>query len=105
MRQDVIRAWAHERNIPVGMRGRLPRAVVDTYLKQKDRTAREPLPVEQEAQPTPINTYEPLADYLEPRFGNIYDWENSIVPWVAEGDFDVQPWTDDVREAITEYLL
>lgn len=40
---------------------------------------------------------EPLADYLEPRFGNIYD-----------GDFDEserQQWTGDLKRAVKCYLL
>jgi transposase len=47
---------------------------------------------------------EPLADYLEPQFGNIYDWDNSVVPYDTDS-FDSQPWTDGVRQAIRHYLL
>lgn len=47
---------------------------------------------------------EPLADYLEPQFGNIYDWDNSVVPYDTDS-FDIQPWTEEVRQAIRHYLL
>jgi hypothetical protein len=37
--------------------------------------------------------YELLANYLEPRFGNIYDGDNG------------EPWTDELRAAVRRYLL
>lgn len=106
MKQDVIRAWAKERKLPIGARGRLPQTVLDAYRKETGRTTQASPPSDQEPESeTPINAYEPLADYLEPRFGNIYDGENSIVPYVDRNGWRVQTWTDAVRAAIREYLL
>lgn len=47
---------------------------------------------------------EPLADYLETRFGNIYDWDNAVVPYDKDS-FDIQPWTGELREAVKGYLV
>lgn len=38
------------------------------------------------------DTFEPLADYLEPRFGDVYEQMG-------------EHWTPDLRAAVTEYLL
>ncbi len=43
---------------------------------------------------------EPLADYLEPQFGNIYGYNFIVVDGI-----DVQPWTAELRQAIKRYLL
>jgi transposase len=43
---------------------------------------------------------EPLADYLEPQFGNIY-----VYNLVEQNGFDVQPWTDELRQAVNHYLV
>jgi transposase len=42
--------------------------------------------------------HELLGIYLEPQFGNIYEYN------VEDPVFDVQEWTDELREAITQYL-
>ncbi|MDX2697473.1 transposase [Streptomyces ipomoeae] len=42
--------------------------------------------------------YELLGEYLEPQFGNIYEYN------VEDPAYDVQEWTDELREAITHYL-
>jgi transposase len=42
---------------------------------------------------------EPLADYLEPQFGNIYEYN------IVDAVYDVQQWTDELRRAIKHYLL
>lgn len=106
MTQDAIRAWAQKNNMPIGTRGRLPRAVLDAYHKRTGGGAQGALAAEQPPEPIPaVNTYEPLVDYLEPRFGNLYDWDNTMVPYVDENGFDVQPWTEELREAVADYLL
>ncbi|WP_216587772.1 hypothetical protein [Streptomyces brasiliscabiei] len=46
----------------------------------------------------PANPYELLANYLEPRFGNIYEYN------VQDAGFDAQEWTDELREAVLHYL-
>lgn len=43
---------------------------------------------------------DPLADYLKPRFGNIYGY-NLIV---LHGN-ELQEWTDELRQAIKHYLV
>lgn len=43
---------------------------------------------------------EPLADYLQPQFGNIYDFK----PINADGP-EIQAWTDELRAAVKQYLL
>ena len=48
----------------------------------------------------PSNSLEPLADYLRPRFGSIYDYNFRTV-----GQFDVQDWTDELKEAVEHYLI
>lgn len=107
MRQGMIRQWARERNLAIGNRGRLPQSIVEAFQREKAASAGSDERPEDAAQPTGsgFGPLEPLARYLEPQFGNVYDWENSIVPYVAEGDFDVQPWTDEVRQAVRNYLL
>jgi transposase len=45
-------------------------------------------------------TLEPLADYLEPQFGNIYEYN---LP--GSGSFEVQEWTDELRPAVKQYLV
>lgn len=52
----------------------------------------------------PNDTYsrfELLAKWLEPRFGNIYEYNmnGGDVGW------DVQEWTDELKEAVRDYLL
>jgi hypothetical protein len=46
-------------------------------------------------------TFELLANYLEPRFGNIYEYN-------LDGDemgSKPQEWTDELAEAVRDYLL
>ncbi|GAA3894278.1 hypothetical protein GCM10023084_53880 [Streptomyces lacrimifluminis] len=45
-----------------------------------------------------MNPYEPLANYLEPIFGNIYEYN------MDEPGFDRQEWTNELREAVIHYL-
>ncbi|WP_433578565.1 hypothetical protein [Nocardia brasiliensis] len=47
------------------------------------------------------NKFELLAIYLNPRFGNIYEYN------MAGGDvgYDIQEWTDELRAAVRAYLL
>src|ERR1700722_19850542 len=40
------------------------------------------------------SSHEPLADYLEPSFGDIYDTDN----------FEAQPWTEALRKTVIQYL-
>lgn len=44
---------------------------------------------------------EPLADYLEPQFGNIYDYKLPAPRSVLE----VQEWTEELRRAVWNYLV
>ncbi|MCP3797959.1 transposase [Allokutzneria sp. A3M-2-11 16] len=46
-------------------------------------------------------TLEPLADYLQPRFGNIYEDDLTAV---ADG-LDVRPWTPELTQAVMQYLV
>jgi hypothetical protein len=107
MKQDAIRQWARERNLRVGHRGRLPPSIIEAYRKETTDPTGNAVQSEHREDPTEavVNRYEPLADYLEPRFGNIYDWENSVVPYIPLDGFDVQPWTDEMRQAVREYLV
>ncbi|MGX1778663.1 hypothetical protein ACWIGW_41605 [Nocardia brasiliensis] len=47
------------------------------------------------------NKFELLAVHLDPRFGNIYEYN------MDDGDvgYDVQQWTDELRDAVRDYLL
>jgi transposase len=45
--------------------------------------------------------YELLANALESRFGNIYEYNLDG----GDSGFDVQPWTDDLKTAVRDYLL
>ncbi|MBF6546982.1 transposase [Nocardia brasiliensis] len=47
------------------------------------------------------NKFELLAIHLDPRFGNIYEYN------MDGGDvgYDVQQWTDELRDAVRDYLL
>jgi ABC-type phosphate/phosphonate transport system substrate-binding protein len=38
---------------------------------------------------------EPLADYLEPQFGNIYDYDILVR----------QEWTDELRQAVRHFIV
>jgi hypothetical protein len=108
MAQDVIRAWAREHNISVGARGRLPQAALTAYFNTTDHAPQESISSMLQpavASAATINNYEPLADYLEPRFGSIYDWDNSSIRWGVEGGFDVQRWTVELKAAVTHYFL
>jgi hypothetical protein len=40
------------------------------------------------------NSFEPLMDYLEPSFGNIYDSD----------EFEVQPWTQELIQAVNRFV-
>jgi transposase len=42
-----------------------------------------------------------LATHLAPRFGNIYDYN----PGGGDAGYEVQPWTDDLRDAVRHHLL
>ncbi|KAF0835711.1 transposase [Nocardia caishijiensis] len=48
------------------------------------------------------NKFELLANYLEPKFGNLYEFNVA-----NDGDigYDPQEWTDELREAVRHYLL
>lgn len=46
--------------------------------------------------------YDLLARYLDPQFGNIYEY--NMKPGQVAG-FDFQDWTDDLRQAVRQYLL
>lgn len=107
MRQGVIRQWARERNLAIGSRGRLPRSVVEAFQREKVTSAANDGHPQDSAQAagSGFGPLEPLARYLEPRFGNIYDWDSTIVPYIAVDGFDVQPWTEEVRQAVKHYLL
>jgi transposase len=51
---------------------------------------------------TVVDDFELLANYLEPRFGNIYEYN------LGETDiagYDIQLWTDELRNAVKQYLL
>jgi hypothetical protein len=106
MRQDMIRQWARERSLAVGTRGRLPQSVVEAFQRERAASGANDGHSQDSAQPADsgFGALEPLARYLEPRFGNIYDWDNDIVPH-DEDSFDIQPWTEEVRQAIEQYLL
>jgi hypothetical protein len=46
---------------------------------------------------------EPLADYLQPRFGDIYDYD-----WSWQGPLlgnKRQEWTNELREAVRHYVI
>jgi transposase len=47
-----------------------------------------------------IASLEPLADYLEPEFGNIYDCNFTVVD-----GFDVQQWTPELQMAVKRWLM
>jgi transposase len=49
---------------------------------------------------TDVTSLEPLADYLEPRFGNIYEYGLS-----ATDGSEVQSWTEELKQAIATFLL
>jgi transposase len=107
IRQDVIRQWARKRNLAIGSRGRLPQSIVEAFQRGKAASAGSDERPEDAAQPTDsgFGPLEPLARYLEPRFGNIYDWDNTVVPYIDVDGFDVQPWTDELRQVVKHYLL
>ncbi|WP_040694328.1 transposase [Nocardia vinacea] len=46
------------------------------------------------------NKYEILAIHLDPRFGNIYEYNMDG----GDVEFDVQEWTDELRVAVRDYL-
>jgi transposase len=46
-------------------------------------------------------TLDPLADYLEPRFGSIYADDLTA----DDGFVDYRPWTPDLKQAVTQYLV
>lgn len=97
MKQDAIRQWARERNIPVGQRGRLPQAIVLAYQKEMGQTpdgSQSPERPKQSAGAT-IQSFDPLADYLEPRFGDIYTQYDELR----------DRWTPKLKDAVTHYLL
>lgn len=48
----------------------------------------------------PFTTLEPLADYLQSEFGNIYEYN-----FKGEGQFEVQEWTGDLKQAVKGYLM
>lgn len=103
--QAVIRQWARERNLAIGSRGRLPRSIVEAFQRETATSAGNADHPSDSAQPADsgFGPLEPLARYLEPRFGNIYGWDNTIVPYAPDGFF--QPWTDELRQAVRHYLL
>lgn len=105
MRQDVIRQWARERNLAIGSRGRLPQSVFEAFQRENAASAANDGHPQDGAQPadSEFGPLEPLARYLEPQFGNIYDWDSTVVPYISDDFF--QPWTDEVRQAVRNYLL
>ncbi|MGV9676454.1 transposase [Nocardia sp. NPDC003482] len=46
--------------------------------------------------------YELLAKYLDPQFGNIYEYN---LPDGGQVGFNIQRWTPELRQTITKYLL
>lgn len=94
MQHDLIRQWAREKGIPVGSRGRLPQTVVAAYQEEMRQPPDDSPALERQKQPeaAAINSFDPLADYLEPRFGDIYEQPG-------------EHWTPELEAAVTEYLL
>jgi transposase len=90
----------------IGSRGRLPRSVVEAFQRERVPSAGNGDHPPDGAQPADsgFGPLQPLARYLEPQFGNIHDWDNGIVPYDKDS-FDIQPWTDDARQAVKRYLL
>lgn len=95
--QEMIRQWAKENGFFVGQRGPLSPFIVLAYQQEMGQTPDDsPLLVHQ-AQPAAqtIPSLDPLADYLEPRFGDIY----------AQYEKLRDHWTPELKHAVTHYLL
>jgi hypothetical protein len=97
MTQDTIRQWAWVKGLPVGRRGRVPNYIVEQYNETIDGAGTEVSAPERPGQTPspPTSSFDPLEDYLAPRFGNLYEQYDELGA----------NWTQPLKEAVTQYLL